>query len=546
MQAPKPPQNGWGNRPPARPTRHPKPPTLHVVVGSAPVHPAAVPASQPQYLSPPRRRRHRWSRALIIVIAGLAVGMIGTVIALSIGLFLMLSGGRTLPGVEVAGIPLGGLSKEEAFARLSASFDGLNFRDGERQWHLSLNQIQGTLDAASTVERALAYGRSTGSILNGIFGTAEVAPVIIFDPTGLITGLEGLGPQVNVPAQNATIRYEAGALVPVAAVEGRALDVGATAAKLVNLSATYHHGALDVVMTPVQPAVVDATPLLAKAQALLSSPLVIRAYNPVTNAVIDWQIPPQTWGVWLNTVNMPSGVSFTVSGAPLVDFLNTQNSALSGGQYLKPDEAMRAVQQAVEGGSAQAQVRLYNASTQYTVQPGDTLGSIAWKTGIQMFRISRANPGLNLETLGTGQVITLPSKDDLLPLPIVPNKRIVVSITRQRMWVYENGGVKWDWAASTGIADSPTQPGVYQILSHEGTAYAGNWNLHMPSFMSIYEAVPGFHNGIHGFPTRGGSQILWENSLGTRVTYGCILIDSANARILYDWAADGVVVEIQP
>ncbi|MDW8300768.1 MAG: DUF2298 domain-containing protein [Anaerolineae bacterium] len=45
---------------------------------------------------------------------------------------------------------------------------------------------------------------------------------------------------------------------------------------------------------------------------------------------------------------------------------------------------------------------------------------------------------------------------------------------------------------------------------------------------------------------RGGAQVIWENALGRPVTYGCILISTANARALYAWAEDGVVVEIQP
>jgi lipoprotein-anchoring transpeptidase ErfK/SrfK len=150
-----------------------------------------------------------------------------------------------------------------------------------------------------------------------------------------------------------------------------------------------------------------------------------------------------------------------------------------------------------------------------------------------------------MDALSAGQIITIPSKDDLLEKPVVENKRIVVNITKQRMWVYENGQLKWEWLASTGIPDSPTQPGVYQILSHEPNAYAGNWNLNMPYFMGIYDAVPGFTNGIHGFPTRNGYGILWENALGRRVTYGCILLSTTNAKLLYDWAQEGVVIEIQ-
>ncbi len=150
--------------------------------------------------------------------------------------------------------------------------------------------------------------------------------------------------------------------------------------------------------------------------------------------------------------------------------------------------------------------------------------------------------------LAPGQAVTIPSPDDLLPVPIVPDKRILVSISQQRTRVYENGALKWDWPTSTGINSSPTSPGIFQIQSHEPNAYAANWNLWMPHFMGVYRPLPSadFMNGFHGFPTRGSSQLLWTNSLGTRVTYGCILLSNENARALYDWAEDGVVVEIEP
>ncbi|HUM72127.1 MAG TPA: L,D-transpeptidase, partial [Chloroflexota bacterium] len=159
--------------------------------------------------------------------------------------------------------------------------------------------------------------------------------------------------------------------------------------------------------------------------------------------------------------------------------------------------------------------------------------------------IQQTNPGL--AGLSPGQVITIPSPDEMLPLPVVPHKRIIVSISQQRVHAFENGQIKWDWPASTGIASSPTAPGIFQVQSHEPNAYAGNWNLWMPNFMGIYRPVPNsdFMNGFHGFPTRDGYNLLWTNNLGAPVTYGCILISNENAQALYEWADEGVVVEIR-
>ena len=354
---------------------------------------------------------------------------------------------------------------------------------------------------------------------------------------------------VDAPAANATIRLVDGELTPVDAVEGRSLDVAATLNRLLNsASRELADGALDLVMIPVQPTVTDASALMEQVRNLLASPLMINAFDPVTNQTITWSVPVEQWSQWLTTQNNPgslTGVTLMLDRAALVGYVGRQNNGLTDARFVDIDKSIAAIQSAVAAGRSRATFRVYHQPTSYTVQPGDTLGTLSWKFGFPMFRLMNANRGIDMEALSVGQAITIPSKDDLLPLPIVQNKRIVVSISKQHMWVYENDQEKWSWVASTGIPDSPTLPGVYQVQSHEQNAYAGNWNLWMPHFMGIYDAVPGFTNGIHGFPTRDGYGILWENSLGHPVTFGCILISSQNAAALYNWAENGVVIEIQ-
>jgi len=39
---------------------------------------------------------------------------------------------------------------------------------------------------------------------------------------------------------------------------------------------------------------------------------------------------------------------------------------------------------------------------------------------------------------------------------------------------------------------------------------------------------------------------LWANVLGQPASYGCIIMDLASGEALYNWAENGVVVEILP
>ena len=161
-----------------------------------------------------------------------------------------------------------------------------------------------------------------------------------------------------------------------------------------------------------------------------------------------------------------------------------------------------------------------------------------------MWYILEANPGLTYSNLQTGMNLKIPSRNILMPLPVAPDKRIIVDISEQQMQVFENGIVIHTYPVSTGVADSPTMTGIFQIQTHEINAFASNWDLYMPHFMGIYEAWPGFTNGIHGLPLLANGHRLWASTLGSPASYGCIILDIEAAESIYEWAEDGVVVEI--
>ncbi len=493
------------------------------------------------------RRPWKW-----ILLGGLLLGMVAILLLLAGGGALFYYSKVIVPGTTSMGVRLGGQTVSGATTTLQTAWEQrmITLAAGGQTWEVTPVELGMTLDAQATADSAYQQGRSLPSLLNGIqAGGFTVPPVWMFDPALAQTRLQQLAPTLQVVAVNAGLQLVNGRIEPTPAIPGQQLDVSATLVYLQQQAAeVMGNGRLDLVTTPVQPEISDMSAAAAQANQLLATPLVVRAYDPILDETSSWEIAPQEWVSWLKLTIDPATnqLTLTTHEAQIAGYLENWATQAGNGRYFKQAEAVTAVSQAIDQKTFRASLRVYYQDTTHIVQAGETLSSIGRDYGIPYPWIQQANPGI--EALSVGQPITIPSPDTMLPLPVVENKRIVVSISEQHVWVYENGSLKWDWVGSTGIDSSPTSPGVFQIRSHEENAYAGNWDLWMPWFLGIYQPVPTseFMNGFHGFPTRSGSQLLWTGDLGHKVTYGCILVSSENAEQLYEWAEEGVVVEVRP
>ncbi|MBC7812929.1 MAG: L,D-transpeptidase family protein [Burkholderiales bacterium] len=499
-------------------------------------------------------KRRFWMMLALVATPLVLVAMVCAFATLGFG--MVYASGDVLPGVSSGGVALGGQSVQEAANTLRQQWNALVVEGaGTAARSVNATQLGITLDADATARNAANFGRGSGNAgfggaLRATLGSVDVPPVLNVDLAAAREALYGFAPEFEIAPVNAGVRFVSGQVQPTEPHNGLAVDVEATLAQLQrNAGEALADGTLELVTVAVAPEINDATPMVAMATQLLSSPLRIYAYDPVSDNSDVWTISPETWAAWISATpdsSRPEGIALTLDPQPVEAYLQTQESSLGGGRYIDTAAAALEVQQAVSENRTNPFVRVYHDDRQHTVQAGETIVTIAWDYGVPYPWIQNSNPGVG-DALSPGQTITVPTPDEFLPYPVIYNKRIVVSISAQRLWAYEDGQVKWDWPASTGITSSPTWPGIYQIQSHEVNAYAGNWDLWMPHFMGVYQPIPGsdFTNGFHGFPTRGGAQLLWTNSLGTRVTYGCILVSSDNAEALYNWAQEGVVVEIQ-
>lgn len=123
------------------------------------------------------------------------------------------------------------------------------------------------------------------------------------------------------------------------------------------------------------------------------------------------------------------------------------------------------------------------------------------------------------------------------------SKYILVDISEQHMYVYENDQLIYSFTASTGI-NNATAAGLFQVQSKIPNAYGSTWNIWMPHWLGIYYSG-GLENGIHALPILSNGAELWSGYLGHPISYGCVVLGSYEADLLYNWAEIGTPVEIQ-
>jgi len=199
-------------------------------------------------------------------------------------------------------------------------------------------------------------------------------------------------------------------------------------------------------------------------------------------------------------------------------------------------------------GSGPGPVEASEPPDTYTVRAGDTLFSIARKFESDVSTLSRLNGLSNPAHIYVGQELRL-SGDVPAPAPATSGgwgggKRIVVDISEQHLYAYEGGQLVYSFIASTGQAPTYTKTGEFYVQSKIPNAYGSAWNIWMPHWLGIYWAGS-TENGIHALPILPNGNTLWAGYLGTPVSYGCVVLGSYEANLLYQWAEIGTPVSIR-
>lgn len=118
---------------------------------------------------------------------------------------------------------------------------------------------------------------------------------------------------------------------------------------------------------------------------------------------------------------------------------------------------------------------------------------------------------------------------------------IVVDLSEQRLYVYENGLLKRSLFVSSGIAQYPTPTGSFTVAKAPSVLYQGYYGPNNPGNYD-YGWVK---NNLRFKPHYFIHTAYWHNDFGHRRSHGCVNVKREHADWLYEWADEGAPVTIR-
>lgn len=178
------------------------------------------------------------------------------------------------------------------------------------------------------------------------------------------------------------------------------------------------------------------------------------------------------------------------------------------------------------------------AST-HTVAQGETLAKIARAYGITWKAIASVNGLSDPNRIHAGQVLQIPAPgQEIVPVPTGPTvstgKQIVVNLTQQMTYAYENGQLVNSFVVSTGLWGTPTVTGDYAIYAKLTSQTMSGPGYSLPNVPWVMYFYKGY--SFHG--------TYWHNNFGQPMSHGCVNLKTPDSEWLFNWAPMGTPVHV--
>ena len=462
--------------------------------GGAPAYAWAPPEPQPK-----KKRTALWISAA----AGVAVvGLVATSLIL------------IAPGTSVAGVPVGwltpGAAADAIDQRLAETTIVITGDGGDVE--VTGAELGASVDAQALADAAFAehpmWNPTTW------FPAPDEAAVELDAATATET-LRAAAPQLYTDPVDATLAFDAATASYVAtpAIPGTGIDVAAVEAAL---QSAFEEGTTRVEFDPVAadvPAdiptdVADAT--VAKLNGMLDS---------VGFYVGDERTVPVDRAVaasWLTVTANDGAFEITADAAaiqPVVDTLAAAVDRAPENATVITDTSGKVLREIAAGQSGRTVGDTSGFADAFAAQLAD--GDAVYKLPVEEVPVTTTTLARN----------------------------IVVDLSEQRTYLYENGQLADSFLISSGTAATPTHTGNFRINSHIRIQDMGAL-CYNPNAVNSYctEDVPWvmYFNGDQGF-----HGTYWHNNFGNRMSHGCVNLPLGTAEFLYTWAPNGVEVRVQ-
>ncbi len=195
--------------------------------------------------------------------------------------------GRIYPGVNVAGVDLGGLTPAEAADEVSRAITypqsgRILLQDGQNGWVATPQELGLFLDPGATAASAYKVGRQGGLFdrLEDQFETwyrgRTIAPALLFDQRLAYFYLTRLAEQINQPVIEANLGLQGTEVVVHSGKIGRTLDIEVSLALLSRQVQSLQDGLVPLVVKETPPFILDASQQAEIARRILSQPLTLK------------------------------------------------------------------------------------------------------------------------------------------------------------------------------------------------------------------------------------------------------------------------------
>ena len=185
------------------------------------------------------------------------------------------------------------------------------------------------------------------------------------------------------------------------------------------------------------------------------------------------------------------------------------------------------------------------AQRTHIVQPGEHLAAIAQRYGLTWTTVANANNLADPNRIYSGQTLIIPAANDPAgsytpsytapPPTITTGKQIVVDLSDQMTYAYENGTLLRATLSSTGLPATPTVRGDFKIYRKHVSAPMSGPGYYLPDVpyvMYFYQSY-----GLHG--------TYWHSNLGQPMSHGCVNLPTPEAEWFFNWAEIGTPVHVQ-